>query len=296
MRELILKIDGVLEGRKIRHLVKNELGISSGLYRRLKRTEGAVTLDGRDTYADETVREGQTLVIRISDTTSENIEPADIPLEIIYEDEDILIVNKPRSMPTHPSMHHHGDTLANGVMNYYKNREFTFRVITRLDKDTSGVVLIAKNAFSAQRLCKFMAEGKFVKEYVALVCGVPSQSSGRIDAPIKRKEESVILRCVSQDGKQAVSNYEVIETDGSFSLVKLIPETGRTHQLRVHMSYMGTPIYGDAFYGNGEADGKTRLHCRRLMFPHPVDERAVTAEAEIPQDMNNIITIKDTRK
>ncbi len=288
MKEIVLKTDEFCAGKKVKHIIRNQIGISAGLYRRLKRIPGAITLDGRDTFADEIISGGQVLCIRINDSPSENIEASDIPLDIIYEDDDLLILNKPRSMPTHPSMHHHGDTLANGVMNYFKDRDFTFRVITRLDRDTSGVVLVAKNAFAAQKLSGFMTEGKIKKEYVAVVCGVPKPSCGVINAPIKRAEESVILRCVSHDGKEALSEYEVLKTDGKLSLVKLLPKTGRTHQLRLHMSHKETPIYGDSLYGEGNGDGKTRLHCRKLIFPHPFEERIIEAEAPLPDDMNMI--------
>ncbi|MBR2878602.1 MAG: RluA family pseudouridine synthase, partial [Clostridia bacterium] len=166
---------------------------------------------------------------------------------------------------------------------------FTFRAITRLVRDTSGVVLIAKNPLSAANLSDDMKSGRIKKEYAAVTCGVPNPPKGRIDAPIKRLRESVILRCVSADGKEAVTDYETISVSGGLSLVRLYPLTGRTHQLRVHLSHIGTPIYGDDLYGAPQKNESTRLHCRKITFIHPHTKSETVLEAPLPQDMTDLI-------
>lgn len=264
------------------------MGISAALIRKLKNTPGGIKLDGKSVFVTEDVVCGQEIELTFYDGNSQNIEPKDIPLSIIYEDEDIIVLNKPRSMPTHPSQRHYDDTLANGVMYYFKDRNFTFRAITRLDRDTSGLVLVAKNAFAAQRLGDDMKDKKIHKEYIAAVNGVPSPESGRISAPIKRVEKSTILRLVAPDGKEAITDYEVIKTKNNISLVRLYPLTGRTHQLRVHMSHIGTPIYGDDMYGAEQMNEQTRLHCISLSFTHPISRKELTLSAPIPNDINEL--------
>ena len=259
--------------------------MSSALVKRLKATPGGIRVGGEDVFTNKQVMCGDELELTLKDVQSKNIEPKFIPLDIIYEDEDIIALNKPRSMPTHPSQNHHDDTLANGVMYYFKNDDFTFRVITRLDRDTSGIVLVAKNAFAAARLGDDMKDKKIHKEYIAVVNGTPSPSSGRIVVPIKRVENSTILRCVSPDGKEAITDYELLVTNGSVSLIRLIPHTGRTHQLRVHMSHIGNPIYGDVMYGASQTGEKTRLHCASLTFAHPVSKKIMKLNSPLPCDM-----------
>lgn len=285
MKKITLEIDAELHGRRIKYLLRNHMGLSAALVKRLKNTSGGILLDGESVYVDRQVTRGQVLELNIVDTASDNIEPKDIPLDIIYEDEDIIVLNKPRAMPTHPSQNHHDDTLANGVMYYFRECDFTFRVITRLDRDTSGVVLVAKNPLSAQILSDDIKNKKILKEYIAVVNGVPNPSEGTVCAPIKRAEGSAILRCVARDGKEAVSEYTLERTSGDISLVRLRPLTGRTHQLRVHMSHIGTPIYGDDLYGAPQVGEATRLHCASVSFEHPVTKIPLTLTAPVPEDI-----------
>ena len=270
---------------KIKSILKQKLKISAAVLTKLKQTPEGILLNGKSVFATQTVNEGDVITITISDESSPNIVPTDIPLDIIYEDEDILAVNKPRNMPCHPSQNHHDDTLANGVMHYYKGKGFTFRVITRLDKDTSGVVLIAKNKISASILSDHMLNGKIYKEYLALCHGTPKVTKGIIDAPIARKEGSAIMREVNALGKEAVTQYEVIKNNDDFSLIKLNPLTGRTHQIRVHLSHIGHPIYGDDMYGSPVKDEMTRLHCHKISFNHPITKEKLIIKAPKPDDM-----------
>jgi len=270
---------------KIKSILKQKLGISAAVLTKLKQTPEGILLNGKSVFATETVNPGDIITITLSDENSPNIVAADIPLDIIYEDEDILAVNKPRNMPCHPSQNHHDDTLANAVMYYFNDTGFTFRVITRLDKDTSGVVLIAKNKISASILSDHMLNGKIYKEYIALCHGTPKVTKGKIDVPIARKRGSAIMREVNALGKEAVTQYEVIKNSDDFSLIKLNPMTGRTHQIRVHLSHIGCPIYGDDMYGSPLKNEKTRLHCRQIRFNHPMTRKELTIEAPIPDDM-----------
>ncbi len=286
-KEIEITIEKELGGKRIEHILKVRAGLSETLIRRLKRAEGGILLNGKPAKVIEKVYLGDVIKIAVTEKSSGNIIPVKIPLDIIYEDEDILAVNKPRSMPTHPSRGHNEDTLANGVI-YHLGSGSKFHVITRLDRDTSGIVLIAKNPVSAAYLTEEMKNGKIAKEYIAVVNGVLNPENGRIEAPIKKKSEKGILRCVSSDGKDAVTVYETVKKMEKYSLVKLSPLTGRTHQLRVHMSYMGNPIYGDSMYGAQQKGEKTRLHCHKLTFIHPITREEITVEAPIPEDIKKV--------
>lgn len=282
-----LKINADLHNRTIKNILEKHLGFSNTLIKHLKADSGAISLNGERAKLITKVHEGDVLQVYITDTTSK-IEPSDIPLDILYEDDDIIVINKPRSMPTHPSKDHISDTLANGLM-FYFHGDFTFRPITRLDKDTSGIVLIAKHALSAQILTCDMKNKKIYKEYIAVVNGVPKPSSGVISCPITRLENSGIRRTSSQKGKEAITHYETLKTLNNLSLVRLCPITGRTHQLRVHMSYIGTPIYGDWLYNTTPSDKKTRLHCHQLTFYHPITKVKTVIKAPVPSDITELM-------
>ncbi len=273
------------DGKQIKDILRRRHNFSAALITKLKKYPEGITLNGEPVFANVRVATGDKLRITILDAPSRNIVPSDIKLDIIYEDEDILVVNKPRSMPSHPSQNHHSDTLANAVM--YHCPDISFRVITRLDKDTSGVVVIAKNKLSAGILTKCMTNGDICKEYCAICHGSPAPESGIIDAPIARKQDSAILREISSHGKRAVTEYRVVSVKNGLSYVELKPLTGRTHQLRVHLSYVGAPIYGDDMYGSPCKDEKVRLHCRRVSLVHPITGTDMVFEAELPPDMIN---------
>ncbi len=273
------------ENKKIKDILRQKFAISAAVLTELKKSSEGILCNGKSVFATHRVLCGDEVVITLTDKASTNIEPIKIPLDIIYEDEDILVVNKPRSMPTHPSQNHHSDSLANAVMGYYMDSPITFRVITRLDKDTSGVVVIAKNKISAGILTEQMVNKSIDKEYVALCCGLFDYTKGAIEEPIARKEGSAILREVNPNGKYALSGYEVISSKDDMTLVRLFPKTGRTHQLRVHMAHIGHPIYGDYLYGNSEGDAMTRLHCAQITLTQPLTKEQLIFKAPIPDDM-----------
>ncbi len=286
VRKLECKIDKELAGRQVRYILRNHLGLSVTLLRRLKTKPDGILLNGNPVWQNTKTEEGDVLLLTIRDAPSAHIVPVDLPLDILYEDEDILCVNKPGNMPTHPSQNHHDDTLANAVMYRYRSGNFTFRVITRLDRETSGVVLIAKHALAAQALSRDMQNGEIQKEYIAAVCGEPKADEGCIHAPIGRQKDSVILRCVTPDGKAAETEYAILEKKEGLSLLSVKPKTGRTHQIRVHMKHMGTPIFGDGLYGEEREGERTRLHCRKICFMHPVLHEPMEIIAPLPQDIS----------
>ena len=279
-------------GKSVKQIMESKFSLSSRTTTKLKKC-GGIKVNGKVVTVRFTLSEGDVLTLSLSDTPSENIEKVDIPLDIIYEDEDILVVNKPFGMPTQPSQGHHADTLANAVMYRDRNTDFTFRAITRLDGDTTGIVLIARNALSAQRLSDALKNGEIVKEYAAVVCGIPVYKSGVIDAPIARCEDSIIKRKISPDGKRAITRYELdfSRKDGLYSLVKAFPITGRTHQIRLHLSHIDLPLYGDFLYGKALDNVRAYLHCKSITITHPMTGERLTFEAPLPDDIKEIMQI-----
>lgn len=277
------------EGKYIKSIIEREFSLSSRALSRLKKS-GGIAVDGKVVTVRHVAKVGEKLTLTFNEIGSETIEKSDIPLDVLYEDECILAVNKPYGMPTHPSVGHRSDTLANAVMHRYSSENFTFRAITRLDGDTTGVVLIARNALCAQRLTEEMQRGKIKKEYSAIVLGVPKEKHGIINAPISRSDESIIKRCVNPHGKEAVTEYTVesIHGGGKYSLVSVSPKTGRTHQIRLHLSHIGHPIYGDFLYGKPIDGVRAYLHCKSLTFSHPITGEEMTVTAPLPGDMQRI--------
>ncbi len=283
-----IKIDSAMHGHRIEYVLKKHLKISSSLIKRLKREENGIMLNGVHVTVITKVNEGDALVVNIKGRDTENIVPVNIPLEILWEDDDIIAVNKPGTMPVHPSGTHKTDTLANAVM-YHIGTNEAIHIITRLDRETSGVVLIAKNRRAASLMTDDIKNRKIKKEYIAIVNGIPGVFKETISAPIKKKDCRGIARCVSQDGKEAVTLYEVMKQTERLSLVKLFPITGRTHQLRVHMSHIGHPIYGDNMYGAPQSGERTRLHCQRITFIHPATGEEISIDATVPDDFKGLV-------
>ena len=237
------------------------------------------------------LKNGERLELNYEDTAddlNESIEPIELPIEIIYQDRDIIVVNKPPYMPTHPSHEHQRDTLANALAYHFKNLKtpFVFRAINRLDNHTSGLVLVARNKISAQRLSEDMRLGKIKKQYFAVLHGVSSPEAGTIDAPIKRAEDSKMRRVVAQDGVRALTQYKTLVANEMYSAVIAAPITGRTHQLRVHFSHQGNAICGDTLYGYPcQYIDRQALHAVRLEFPHPSSGERLCLYAPIPNDI-----------
>ena len=222
----------------------------------LKKLPDSIRLNGSRVYVNRCLSAGDELCISISEETSSSIEPIPSTLYILYEDEDLMIVNKPWGMPTIPSMYHHSDSLANAVCAYCGShgQNFVYRPVNRLDKNTSGLVLIAKHVISAAMLSSLASRGGIQKSYTAIASG-SLPSDGTIDAPIARLTDSLITRCVDfERGLHAVTHYHVLEQKKECALVSVHLETGRTHQIRVHFSYIGHPLLGDDLYGGTEVE------------------------------------------
>lgn len=275
-------------------LFLKEHGYSSNLIVHLKKTPESILKNGIWSYVNEPLHVGDTLQVHIEENEgSDNIVPNEIPLSILYEDKDILVIDKPANMPIHPSINHYEQTLANGVLWYYTAQQipYTFRCITRLDRDTTGVTLLAKHMLSASVLSKAMQQKQIQKEYLALCDGVTPEE-GTIDAPICRVADSVIERCVDfENGDSAVTRFVREWTNGQISLVRLKPETGRTHQIRVHMKHIGYPLLGDFLYHPGNYSmNRQALHCASLTFTHPITGEKLTINAKLPDDMQQLLS------
>ena len=286
MEKILVKIDESMNSLSVKDVLITKLELSKNNIKKLK-FQGKIMVDGKSVTVRHILKAGEELCLEFPYETSENIEPVNRPIDIIYEDENILAVNKPQGMATHPSFHNRADTLANRVMAYYKG-EFTFRVITRLDKYTSGVVIIAKSSKSAAKLSDVMKKGGFEKNYVAIVSGVIENETGEINAPIARCEESIIKRKISPDGKYAITNYKVIEKRNDKCMVCVNIKTGRTHQIRLHMAHIGHPVWGDFLYGK-EIDGvRCCLHCESVEFKNPFTNEVLRLYAPVSEDMKAV--------
>ena len=278
------------EGLTILDFLKKE-GYSHHVLSLMKTDREAILLNGERGFGKTPLKEGDSLRILIPETeTSDQILPTKMPLCILYEDEDILVLNKPADTPIHPSQGNYEHTLANGAAWYFaqKGEPFVYRCINRLDRDTTGALILAKNPLSAAILSQQMADRQIRRTYLALVEGV-LPPKGTVDAPIARVEGSTIEREINfETGERAVTHYERLALGKQFSLAELHLETGRTHQIRVHMKYIGHPLPGDYLY-NPVYDRISRqpLHSFQLEFTHPITKKALIFTAPLPSDFRN---------
>lgn len=270
-------------------------GYSRQIIIHLKKTEHGILQNGEWAYVRTPLVPGDVLKITLlEESASEHILPVSMEPDIVYEDEDLLVVNKPFDMPVHPSIHNYDNTLANGMAYYFqqKGETFIFRCINRLDRDTTGLLILAKNALSASILSNDMKARKIHRTYQAVVSRIPVPASGTIDAPIARKEDSAIERCVDfEKGEPAVTHYRTLETKENLALVELSLETGRTHQIRVHMQHMGCPLLGDYLYNpDFTLINRVSLHSYSLSFVHPITGKSMYFCAPLPKDMAGLLS------
>lgn len=275
-------------GEKLGNYLRNK-GYSRHILQHLKETENGILLNGTSTFLTVRLREQDQIRIRLLETApSTALIPASLPFEIVYEDEDLMVINKPSDMPIHPSFGNHGNTLADGLAWYFSQKgiSFVFRCINRLDRDTTGLLIVAKHLLSASILSSMSARKEIHREYLAIVQGTPPLR-GTICAPIGRKDGSAILREVNfQTGENAVTHFRRVETKNGLSLVSLTLETGRTHQIRVHMGYLGYPLIGDyLYYPDYSLIQRQALHSCRLSFLHPISQKPMEFTSPLPQDM-----------
>lgn len=283
--------------KTIKELLRYKYFISHRLLIKLKQKDKGIILNGERVFVTKTVEVGDILELFIEDEDefSKDIVPTKGILDIIYEDEDILIINKPPLMPVHPSKGHFDDSLANITAHYFENKgqKFTFRCINRLDRGTSGLLAVAKNAYCAELLKKQLNENIMKREYLAVVDGHLEKKEGTIDLPIRRiPDTATIKREVSPDGERAITHYKVLEETECFSLISVILDTGRTHQIRVHFSHLGHPLVGDFLYGKEEKELILRqaLHSHKLTLLQPITKKPLSFVCELPQDIDALIS------
>lgn len=279
---------------KIEHYLRQK-DYSRQLLVNLKQDEASVLVNDVPRYMNERLKAGDRLTIYIRENdVSEKIEPVPLPLDILYEDEDILVVNKPAGMPIHPSVNNYRNTLANALAHYFEqqNKPFVFRCTNRLDRDTSGVTIIAKHLLSSGILASMVMNHEVNREYLAIVRGTDLQDSGTINAPLGRKPGSIIERIIDfEHGEKAITHYKVLKRENGHSLVSLKLETGRTHQIRIHMKYLGYPLIGDYLYNpDMEFIQRQALHSHKMSFYHPITGEFMEFIAPMPDDMRAIIS------
>lgn len=284
------------EGQTAEHILKKHFGISSGLMCELKYS-GRIFINNQICRTIDTVARGDKVSADVEERCEDygQITPFDFKLDILYEDEFILVVNKPGYMESHPCHSNYQTTLANAIMHHWKeNGEYhKYHIVNRLDRGTSGICVIAKNRFAHSKLSEQMQNGTFQKYYTALVHGKTPTSCGVIELPIERSEESIIKRRVSADGKYAKTIYNTIEYKNNYSLVEIKLETGRTHQIRVHFSHIGNPLVGDWLYGNGDGEkaliSRQALHAGKIEFNHPSTNHRLVFTSDLPADIKKLL-------
>lgn len=279
---------------KIEHFLRTK-GYSRQLIVNLKKDRDSVLINGIPRYMNEKLHSGDELTIHIRETeSSEKILPVCLPLDILYEDEDLLAVNKPAGMPIHPSINNYDNTLANALAYYFsrQNKPFIFRCTNRLDRDTSGVTIISKNLLSSGILASMVMNQHVHRQYLAIVRGSLFPESGTINAPLGRKPGSIIERTIDYEhGEPAVTHYQVVKKENGHSLLSLYLETGRTHQIRIHMKSIGSPLIGDYLYNpDMEWIHRQALHSHKMSFIHPITGKYMEFTAPMPEDMQRIIS------
>ena len=280
-------------GLTVGTLLKRQLGVSGTLLGRLKRQPGALLRNGAPVFTNAILAEGDILQVDLRDPPAKSspIPPIPLPLDILYEDEDLLIVNKSAPLAVHPSSFAPNEpTLANGLAARWGGA-FTFHPVNRLDRGTTGVMAVAKSQYIHNLLRQQLHSDRFYREYLGIAVGTVTPSAGQITLPIGRAEGSPIKRCVRADGAPAVSVYETLETAGGLTLLRLLPKTGRTHQLRLHMAAIGHPLAGDWLYGTEDRRliARPALHAWGLTFRHPVTGKLLSFQAELPADLAQLL-------
>ena len=290
--------------KTIKDILFSKFHISHRLLTKLKK-ENSIFLNNSPIYVDKVLSIDDKITISFDyKEDNSNIFSKNIPLDIIYEDDWLLIVNKPSGIPVHPSINHYEDSLSSGIKYYFESIGLNkkIRPVNRIDKDTSGLVVFAKNEYIQESLIKQMSNGNFYKEYIAIVEGSFKNKKGVINKPIARKDKSIIERCISDSGDTAITHYEVLDQfdvnndlnikDDKISILKCILETGRTHQIRVHLSSILHPILGDNLYGkNINLINRQALHSYKISFIHPITNNKIDFKSTIPSDINKIINL-----
>lgn len=278
----------------LKEVLKIQFNLSDRLLLKLKRNN-KIYINNQIANINSNISYGDTVSILIDfEEDSSNIVPTKMNLDIVYEDDSYIIINKPAGIPIHPSMDHFTDSLSNGVKYYFDQIRLLkkIRPVNRLDKNTSGLVIFAKNEYIQECLIRQMKNNTFYKEYLAICNGNFIKQTGIINAPIARKSDSIIERCVNENGNTAITEYTVLDYNSNLdiSVVKCILKTGRTHQIRVHLSYINHSILGDTLYGTtSNLINRQALHAHKISFIHPITNTKTNYIAELPNDMKKLM-------
>lgn len=297
MARLELTATPAQSGREVRSLLKKELGLSTSLIGRLKRTETGLTVNGRRAFTDYVLQTGDVLAVDLDAAERPtSLPPLPMALDILYEDEHLLAVNKSAPLPCIPSSLSPGEpNLAAGLL-YHLGEGASVHLVNRLDRGTTGLLAAAKNAWAHDRLRRQLHTGAFLRRYLAVCTGAPDPRDGTVALPIGRAPGSAIARQADPAGQRAVTDYRTLETVGRFTLVELTPRTGRTHQIRVHMAAIGCPLAGDWLYGTEDREliGRPALHAVGLELTHPATGRTVSLTAPLPEDIKILLEREKT--
>lgn len=284
-------------GRQLKYILKGNLKLSERLLKKIK-MQNKILVNRMPVRVTHLVSENDLIQVDLDvEEEVDYIEPQDIPIDIIYEDDCLLVLNKQPGIVVHPTCSHPDSTIANGIVYYLKKKGITKKVrpVSRLDRETSGIIIFAKNSFAHDILIRQMQQDIFKKEYLGIVQGIPQSSHGTIDLPIDRKPGSIMLRHITETGAPSVTHYEVLESFPQYTtaLLRFKLETGRTHQIRVHCQAMGFPIYGDTLYTD-KTDwliSRQALHSYQTSINHPITQKEVIFTAPLPSDMHRLLEI-----
>ncbi|WML35678.1 RluA family pseudouridine synthase [Clostridium sp. OS1-26] len=291
--KLIFKVAAEDEGLKLREYLKSKQKLSSRLIKGAA-IEGRITVNEKITKLNYVVKHNDEIGFNVAKEEGQNIDPEKMDIEVVYEDIDIIVVNKRPGIVVHPTKSYPNGTLANGLLYYFKEKgeNCIVRLVSRLDMDTSGLIMIAKNQFSHMALARDMSNENFEKSYLAIVHGNMKEKQGTINLPIYRTGGDTIKRIVDERGQESVTHFKVVESFNKGDLVELTLETGRTHQIRVHLTHLGHPLYGDSLYGTEDDSDyieRQALHAYKLKFPHPRTGDILSLETDIPEDMKELL-------
>lgn len=283
----------VLREERIDKYLTEELGISRSTVKKMI-DEGFVLVNGKKAKASLILSEADELFVKDGFIKEASFEAEDIPINIVYEDDDLLVINKKSGMVVHPGNGNTSGTLVNALMHYTKNlsNKEAFRpgIVHRIDKDTSGLMLVAKNDKAHDILAEGFKNKTIKREYIALVCGVIGEDTGVIDAPIGRDAKDRKKMCVtSENSKKAVTHFKVLKRYEHYTLLRLILDTGRTHQIRVHMKYIGHPVYNDPVYGKAYNDFGQFLHSASIDFEQPTTHEHLHFECDVPKEFQDFL-------
>ena len=294
IRRVSLTVPPERAGQKVDTLLRKALGLSGTVIRRIKWLPDGILLDGERVFTSRRVEPGQVLTVRLSDPERRSgVVPAPGPLDIVYEDGDMLVLNKAPGVLVHPGAGHYADTIGNFLLDYYDRTgvEADFHPVHRLDKGTSGLMVAAKHPHAQEVLKNQLHTAEFRRIYLAVCLGGPAEEAGTVDAPIGMAEGSIVARAGRPDGLPARTHYRVLERRGDRALVRLELETGRTHQIRVHMAHLGCPLAGDFLYGTEDRDliPRPALHSSELTVCQPVTGETLTFTCPLPADMARLM-------